>query len=271
MQISKPDSKPTTGSSSVTIPSDISGITQTSQAFLPSPLTIAKSTSPEYLKLAKELDKEHKCGKVCVKHISSVVRDKYINILSNVVHVCDVCFTVFRLKESVIKHLNACNHISSSEYLLEETRPVSGSNQASTSERTLKYIRNRCSTKCAVEPYDIGVFCPKPECNFFFSDSILACALHYQYLHNQNEQIYSVGHLKKEMDFEISKSHVCPDTTCKTKFKKLTDLIVHLNLTKHFPEPNAKEINVFVCSFDDCRFRSVNFHTFKTHMMKQLK
>ena len=212
--------------------------------------------------LCKDLDLVHKCAEMnmCVKNLGHlIIGEPYQSFSNNLVYVCDVCFSVFRLKDSVKKHIDACNHLSASEYLLEEPK------SASTGERTLKYIKNRCSIKGSVEPRETGVFCPKRECNFYFSDCILSCGIHFQYLHNKDEQIYAIAHFKHETNFEISKAHTCPDSKCKIKFKKLSDLILHLNQTKHFPEPAKNEINLFTCSFDDCRFRSVNFSTFKNH------
>jgi hypothetical protein len=238
----------------------------------PSPVADSKSAilvNGNFSKLCQDLNMEHKCGSMCVKNISSRITENYPSSLqNNLVNVCDECFTVFRLRDSVKKHLDACSHMSSSEFLLEMVVTTKASTAApSSSQRTLKYIKNRCSTKCSREPTDSAVFCPMPGCNFYFSDSILACGLHFQYLHNQKEQVYSIAQLKIETEFEIGKLHICPDKKCLEKFKKLSDLTAHLTASKHFPEPCKNEINLLICSFDDCKFKSVNYHTFKTHVV----
>lgn len=217
------------------------------------------------LKLCKDLGMEHKCGEInlCLKNLSSHINEPYKTLQNNLVYVCDICFSVFRLRDSAKKHIDSCNHISASEYLLGESTDKT----LASSERTLKYMKNRCSLKQTLEPRDTGIFCPKRECSFYFSDSILACGLHFQYLHNSEEQIYAMATFKKEVELEISKPHVCPDSKCRFKFKKLTDLTNHLCQTKHYPESGVNEVNLFICSFDDCKFRSVNFGTFKTHVI----
>jgi len=227
--------------------------------------SIPTNTIDSNLKLSKDLSMEHKCGEMnlCLKNLSSHISEPCKTSQYNLVYVCDICFSVYRLRDSVKKHLDLCNHLSASEYLVLEPADKS----LASSERTLKFIKNRCSIKQTQEPKETGVFCPKNGCYFYFSDSILSCGLHFQYLHNSDEQVYSMANFKKETELEISKIHVCPDANCKIKFKKLFDLTAHLTETKHYPEPALKEINLFICPFDDCRFKSVNFSTFKTHVI----
>lgn len=64
---------------------------------------------------------------------------------------------------------------------------------------------------------------------------------------------------------EIEKKHSCPQ--CKLYHSKLVSLCEHLKKTDHFPQARKDEINVFVCPFDDCHFKSTIFFAFKTHLL----
>lgn len=44
-------------------------------------------------------------------------------------------------------------------------------------------------------------------------------------------------------------------------------LVDHLKRSNHFPNAVDNEINVFVCPFDDCHFKTVVFFSFKTHLL----
>lgn len=93
--------------------------------------------------------------------------------------------------------------------------------------------------------------------------------MHYNVLHSTtNEYIYSVCEIKSEKIITLEKFHSCVE--CKKPFKKLTDLISHLEKTKHFPEAKKNEINVFECPFDACHYKSVYFFHFKGHLMSHL-
>ena len=239
-----------------------------------------KLNQPVYFKKSKyhtinnQLTLNHKCKIKCKKDITSLMPNAIINH-KRLAYVCDVCFKLFREQELALKHLDAFNHVSASEYLLEDrsqTKSLSSdhtlkyiNNLLAESKLTIMHVTNRCSTKSLVFPHLTGVFCPKRGCQFYFKDSILACGLHYQYMHENDEQIYSIAQLKLETEFEITKLHTCPK--CKELFSKLSDLTNHLFKTKHFPFAAENEINLFLCQIDDCKFRSTNFHSFKTHTL----
>lgn len=63
----------------------------------------------------------------------------------------------------------------------------------------------------------------------------------------------------------MEKKHNCPE--CKQYHKQLVSLVDHLKRTKHFPSAAENEINVYVCPFDDCYFKTVVFFSFKTHLL----
>ena len=93
--------------------------------------------------------------------------------------------------------------------------------------------------------------------------------MHYNIVHSaSNEYIYSISKLKQERVACVEKRHSCVE--CKQSFKKLSDLIAHMDKTKHFPETKKNEINVFECPFDQCAYNSVYFFYFKQHLMSHL-
>lgn len=123
----------------------------------------------------------------------------------------------------------------------------------------------RCSVRSTIYNGKLAIFCPL--CQFCFMDSILAASLHYKYCHSltKEDQIYSVCERDRSVYVVIEKIHTCP--TCKIKFKKLSDLANHLLNTAHFPQNQQNEINVLICPFDNCYFKSTKFFSFKTHIL----
>ena len=224
---------------------------------------IDKSTNNVKKNSEKLNNMRHECESNCTKNIS-IFKAKYLNTLDRntfleVVFVCDVCLSIFRDQKMVFSHIDELNHISASIFLREKSSIVNKSE--------LKYIVNRCSIKSLKNTFATGVFCPNRECSFFFgftSTSILACGLHYQYFHNSSEQIFSRANLKNELTFEMKKIHECVD--CKMIYKKLSDLVLHLRVTGHFPHSSSNEINLLVCPSENCKFKSTNFHIFKMHV-----
>jgi hypothetical protein len=95
-------------------------------------------------------------------------------------------------------------------------------------------------------------------------NSTLACALHYRYMHQADEEIYSICRQIETREMRLDRTHACHQ--CGNKFKKLSDLNDHLSKNNHFPNPKNGEINVFFCPFD-CSFSSNCFFTFKKHAL----
>ena len=208
-------------------------------------------------KICKDLNLFHACEKkFCPRNLNSI-NDKYSDGATNtsLVYACDYCQLVLSIRERMVNHLNDYNHYSASEYIVERNEH----------ESKIKYIKSRSSLKNFNVDNSIGVFCP--QCNFCFTSGVLACATHYKYVHNPfgNEYLYALSERKRVDEFEVDKAHSCFD--CGQKFKKLTDLVAHLDNSKHFPYAKQNEINVFNCPFDSCKFISINFFTFKTHIL----
>lgn len=135
------------------------------------------------------------------------------------------------------------------------------------SKRKIIYIIDRCCLKNKIsrEIYQFVVFCPKCMCHF--DDGILAACLHFKSVHcsTKTEEVYSIGELMRSEIFVASKVHTCP--TCNVKFKKLSDLALHLKNSEHFPGSRKNEINILFCPFDNCGLKSTKFFEFKNHLM----
>lgn len=166
------------------------------------------------------------------------------------------------------EHLRGENHCSASEYVLEDQPSNEAANTGSLfNGRRIVFLKKRCSIQNFKSTDELAVFCPKPDCRLFMSTNILACALHFKYAHSgqSDMEIFSMGKLDRVLELEIEKKHNCPE--CKHYHSKLVTLVDHLKRSKHFPEPKEDEINVFVCPFDDCHFKTVLFFSFKTHIL----
>lgn len=94
--------------------------------------------------------------------------------------------------------------------------------------------------------------------------------IHYKSNHSTNELIYSIDKLKSEYTFSIQLKnlgvHACME--CNRTFKKLKDLTVHMNETKHIPMAKEGEINVLLCPFRGCTFYTSYYSLFKTHLFE---
>jgi hypothetical protein len=131
---------------------------------------------------------------------------------------------------------------------------------------SLKYVVNRCSIKSSSKNHSYGVFCPRDDCHFYFNNSILACGLHYQYHHNSHHQVYSLARFIRQSSLTIGKSNSC--SFCQAKFVTISELASHLSKTKHFPTSSSEnEINLLECPFESCHFNSVNYYSFKQHIV----
>lgn len=195
----------------------------------------------------------HLCEKkVCLRNIKICSIKDFPN--NRIIYICDFCHHSVGIESNMLKHLKEADHYSASEYIIDSTNNTS----------VISGLISRSSVRNVDVTDSLRVFCPK--CNQCFDNSTLACGIHYEYIHSgKNEYIYSLGKLKREESFEIGKKHICIE--CDKKFKKLTDLIVHIDNFKHFPSPAIDEINVFECPFDDCSFTSIHLFTFKTHLL----
>jgi hypothetical protein len=214
--------------------------------------------------LSRDLNMDHGCSKKCLKYIPIVNHDS-LKLNYQSMFICDYCQFKTRFSDKANQHLQENEHYSASEYLIEE-----GSNNMSNAINTnfeIKYLKARSSivNKMIKNLENQVVFCPK--CHQYFEKNILACALHYKFSHRSNEHIYSISKQIRVSNLEIGKAHNCQQQNCNMKFKKLSDLMAHLNKNKHFPVTLPNEINIFNCPFDNCKFKSNQFFTFKTHLM----
>ena len=208
-----------------------------------------------------DVEQTHSCEEYlmfCPKNIelfNELNEDLFQNKKLSIVFLCDSCKSLMRLEENMVKHLNEKQHFSASVYCVDE-------------ESQKFYLRARCKIKNLNSTLDANIFCPK--CYFFFGSNILACCLHFKYVHrqhNNNELVYSVSNPPiKEVEIELSREYKC--LSCFLKFKKLTDFSYHLENTKHFPHPeNGSVVNVFYCPVDNCEFRSIEYTKFKIHIL----
>lgn len=228
--------------------------------------------------LKKELSLNHGCDKWCYRNITS--KDKITEKeKENLVFICDYCHFDTDNETIIKKHLFEKEHGSASQFLCEPKSKDQSSNESKISfydeylkstiesKRKIIFIIDRCCLKNKItrEFYNFEVFCPKCHCHF--DDNILAACLHFKSLHSatQTEEVYSIGELVRTKTFEINKVHTCP--TCTVKFKKLSDLALHLKNSEHFPGSLKNEINILFCPFDKCGFKSNKFFAFKNHLM----
>jgi hypothetical protein len=137
--------------------------------------------------------------------------------------------------------------------------------------KAIQFVKRRCSySRLSKQPFfshaeaiSNAAICPI--CNFYFGGDVLAAALHFKYMHDKNELVYSTCTLLGEKKFTESKPHVCPE--CKVGFKKLKVLDEHMRTAKHFPYRKLPtEISVIMCPFDNCRFATVHFFSLKEHI-----
>jgi hypothetical protein len=175
-----------------------------------------------------------------------------------VVFICDSCQVTLLSRESMKNHLEKQKHLSASEYFIERH----GSDSV-TSQTKIQGVKSRCSLINTKNPSDFAVFCPK--CHFCFNMNIATCCLHYKLAHNSDEFIYSISKLKKIEKIIIKKVHSCFE--CSLKFKKLSDLSYHLENAKHLNKNPNSELVVLNCPIEDCNFRTVQFFTFKQHLL----
>lgn len=82
---------------------------------------------------------------------------------------------------------------------------------------------------------------------------------------SRNEHLYSISEWKRDEILTVDKRHTC--VTCKSTFKKLTDLCNHLDSVGHFPYTLPEEINVYQCPFDNCHFTTIYYFPFKQHLL----
>jgi len=218
--------------------------------------------------LCRNLRLSHGCEldnfKFCPKDIKPA--DNTANTLTmSVVYVCDNCQITVINKDNMLQHLNERNHLSASEYYAEKT--VTNNLLTNTS---IKYLKNRSIlmssnsfNKINNNNNELAVFCPK--CEFPFSKNLVACSIHYSYVHTPGEFIYSLSQRTRTEIVYVSKSHSCFE--CKQKFKKLLDLSKHLDSSKHFPKNANTEISVLNCQLDKCTFKTTDFFPFKQHLL----
>lgn len=182
-------------------------------------------------------------------------------------YICDFCTKIMFIEVNMLKHLEESEHLSASLYYTDESQSIS---EESKFDIDKLYLKSRCKLKNLNSTLSNkwNIFCPK--CFFVFDTDLLACCMHYKYTHRTfDEYIYSINDKLpiKQIDIELSRKHVC--LTCDLKFKKLTDLMYHLEVTKHFPfiNPNDELINVFYCPVDTCSFKVNNYSTFRVHIL----
>jgi len=212
-----------------------------------------------YLELDKNL--KHGCKnylKFCQKDIE-ICRNLDEN-LSRYVYACDMCNYFANSKVLMKNHLKENHHLSSSIYFMID-------NDSSFQ------LKSRCAIRNQEINEDVNVFCPK--CYFCFGTNILACCLHYKYLHkpaNLNILIYSIVAqnelLKKNLDVEITKEYKCLD--CQLVFNKLQDFSNHLNefWDHHLNPDSSNVINIFYCPNIDCEFKSIDYPSLRFHVIK---
>ena len=206
-----------------------------------------------------DIDQKHCCEEVlmfCPRNIEffNEFSEELSKTNTTTVFLCDSCKSLMNLEENMVKHLNEKQHFSASVYCYDDDKKF--------------YLRSRCKIKNLNRSLEICVFCPK--CYFYFGSNILACCLHFKYVHrqhNNNELVYSVSDFPiKVLDIELSREYKC--LTCFLKFKKLTDFTYHLENTKHFPFAESENVvNVFCCPIDDCQFHTILYSAFKVHIL----
>ena len=123
------------------------------------------------------------------------------------------------MKSSMEEHLRGENHFSASEYIIEAKKDeiydptispmesISNSSIGTSSSETNLSLSNRkvafLKKRSSLRNFNVNdsfiVFCPKPECSAFMSTNVLACALHYKYVHSVDKdvEIYSIGKFER--------------------------------------------------------------------------
>jgi hypothetical protein len=98
----------------------------------------------------------HACKKECPENVNKTRNKNGLKLA----FVCDLCWEIFFSQEKALFHINKCNHISASEFLMKRS--------ASTKKFQFKSIVNRCSIKSSSINQSNGVFCPNRKCSFYF-------------------------------------------------------------------------------------------------------
>lgn len=189
---------------------------------------------------------------------------------SEIVYVCNFCRVCYSNANRMRQHLEDRYHFSAGEYVSKRTKaPVvnyckceigsSVREILATQKRVAMTLQDKREEKSSK-----GVFCPK--CDAFFSVDVLACAVHYRFVHGAPDHgyMYSVGELQEVRDIALTARHVC--LTCNLQFKRLKDLVSHLEITRHAPFAPRDQIYVYRCSC--CSFNTTYFMQFKLHVVE---
>jgi len=143
-----------------------------------------------YLKMSHECEMS-----LCLRNLQ-LYEDYRLNnneINCQVVYICDFCQIKLVSLNEMIDHLSKEGHFSASEYYHESAPSTSFfDSNLPVSNFDLKCLKTRQSIKIDKQniSYLNAIFCPK--CHQFFGNSIFACSLHYRYMHQTDEQIYSI-------------------------------------------------------------------------------
>jgi len=215
--------------------------------------------------LCRTLKLSHACDrKFCPEHLKIVGSSNFSK--ENLVYVCDFCQMTVSLEDNMKKHLKKYFHYSASEYIIEKSPNHDNAQYIFplAVQSKICAIKSRASIRNIVTDETQLVFCP--QCLLCFGTDTLACAMHYKWTHSyKNDYIYSIGDLKRVDTIYLDKKHKCAE--CNKIFKKLSDLIAHIDITKHFPVTKQGEINVYNCPFDNCGYKSIYFFLFKQHLL----
>ena len=215
-----------------------------------------------FQKIESEKDRKHSCNEIlrfCQKDVQ-ICKNQDCDNMTSYSYICDMCSTLLNSKADITKHLNEKQHVSASIYLMSYST-------------TTLYLKSRCKIKIPnASDLEINVMCP--QCYFPFGANILACCLHYYYLHKPNSCnsiIYSVSEMPiKEFEIELINENKCLE--CDTTFNRLQSLFNHINSTRHFPFPeNGDFVNVFYCPYDDCEFKSIDYPSLRCHALEHNK
>ena len=170
-------------------------------------------------------------------------------------YICDMCSYLTNSRVEIKNHLKQNKHLSASVYVSQNEKT------------TTVFQLSRCKLKNTAS-FDRAVFCPK--CYFYFGSNVLACCLHYKYLHKPsslNVLIYSISIdvALKTVEFEINKEYKCID--CELVFDKLKEFSKHTIEMKHhlWPE-NDNQVNVFFCPDNNCEFTSIDYPSLRHHI-----
>lgn len=217
-------------------------------------IDLALETTEDQEAYKGTLKQTHLCEKkFCPRNLKISSLKHFDN--ARIVYVCDFCQHTVSIEGNMRKHLKEYDHYTASEYIIDMNQ---------TNVTKICAIKSRSNVKNLATTGKKRVFCPA--CDQCFDTDTLACGMHYEFTHSgKGEYIYSVSEMKREEKMILEKRHSCVE--CKRKFKKLSDLVVHIDTSKHFPCAKADEINVYECPFQDCYFNSVYFFPFKTHIL----